>query len=222
MGGKKKPKTRIIQGRLPPITRTDPVETVTICHTQTTLIEQHPDYGNQPKVQAAATPVIATCAELDALLTHASHLRLQLLALDERRDQLLATLRHHYGHLESTLNDLAAGDTSVMSSWGMFVPTRTRVEETSAAPSGLRLTLNGTAGAAMARCNAEPQGRAYLFQHGPDPSNIDAWPPPAVVTRAHCEFKGLPIGKMEHFRVAVLRSSTGQSEWSATVGIMIR
>jgi hypothetical protein len=215
-------KKTILKGRLPLPAGADAGTTVTVCHEQTTHIQQNPDYGTQPEVQTATKSVVTTYTALGTVLTDLATKRAEIASLETQRDALHATLRQQHGHLESTLNIASGGDLKRITAWGMVAPTRSATPKTSAAPPGLRVTINGKPGSVVVRCQADSLARTYRFQHGSDPNNPDAWAPPMETGAAKCEFEGLPIGKTEYFRVSAFRAATGASEWSEIVGILVR
>jgi hypothetical protein len=62
----------------------------------------------------------------------------------------------------------------------------------------------------------------YQFQHGTDPTNPDAWPPPATVPGCKYKLSGLTLGQKLYFGFAILRNRTLQVAWSDILEVTVR
>jgi hypothetical protein len=88
-------------------------------------------------------------------------------------------------------------------------------------PDALAKTTR-TAGSVLAKCKAERRAIGYLFQHGSDPTNPDAWPQADLVSTSRHTVADLPLGQKVYFRIAVVRRRGGQGQWSGVMEVTVR
>jgi hypothetical protein len=195
---------------------------VTTCKQQVTSIQKCSDYATEPDVQARTTATLADANTLGQTMVDLGAAKLLVSTLEGQRDQQTISLRTNHAALVGTLNVASKGKVANIKAWGGTVATRAVLPTSTDPPSKTQVKTTGTPGTVVAQCKAERGAIGYMFQHGLDPANPDAWPKAELVAKAKFTVAGLPIMQKTYFRIAIVRRNGGQGQWSDVIEVTVR
>jgi hypothetical protein len=195
---------------------------VTTCKQQVATVQKCSDYINQPEVQTRALATLADATALGQTLIDLGTAKLLVATLEGQRDQQVVSLRTNQAALVGTLNVASKGKVANIKAWGGTVASRTALPESTDPPIMPQVKTTPTPGSVFAKCKADRGAIGYVFQHGSDPANPDAWPKADMVTKSRLTVPGLTIGQKVYFRIAVVRRNGGQGQWSGVVEVTVR
>jgi hypothetical protein len=195
---------------------------VTACEQQVATIQACPDYPNHPELAPRCAAVLADAKSLDATVTSLGNVRAQEVALVGQRDQTALSLRANHSALEGAVNVVTKGKKELIANYGGKPFARTLKPESTAAPVGAFAKNAKLAAAVQVGCKAEPGVICYLYQHGTDPANPDAWPKADMISKSKFVVPNLPLGQKTYFRVAIVRRNGGTGAWSGVLEVIVR
>jgi hypothetical protein len=195
---------------------------VTTCKQQVATIQKCVDYANEPEVQAHTTATLADADALGKTLVDLGTAKLLVATLEGQRDQQTVSLRSNHTALVGALNVASKGKVEKIKAWGGTVASRTVLPMSTDPPAKPLVKTTATLGSVVAQCKAERGAIGYVFQHGSDPANPDAWPKADLVSGSRFTVAGLPIGQKVYFRIAVVRRNGGQGQWSGVIEVTVR
>jgi hypothetical protein len=122
--------------------------------------------------------------------------------------------------LQTVINTVSAGQPNSLVAWGATVAGHTALAISTDAP----LDVTGKAlggGLVRAECKRDLAAKCYLVQTGTDPTNLAAWPAPALSNGCRHTFPGT-VGQKLYFRMAVQRTGkSGLGAWSDVVAVTV-
>src|SRR6185369_11787240 len=127
---------------------------------------------------ARATATLAAADALGQTLIDLGTAKLVVATLEGQRDRQVVSLRTNQAALVGTLNVASQGKIANIKAWGGTVATRTPTPASTDPPIAPQVKTTATPGSVFAKCKADRGAVGYLFQHGSDPANPDAWPKP--------------------------------------------
>jgi hypothetical protein len=196
---------------------------VAATRTELAAVQACPDYANQPALAGEVELVLADNAALELTVDEIASLRTRLTALEATRDGQMNKVWRGRRNLEGKLTCICAGDVEAIKAWGCVPRTRSVRAPSTDPPVGLTAKPSKTTpGTFVAQCRAIPGAGSYLFEVTSDPTTLPGSGRVVVSTRASQVFAGQPLGHSVYLRVAALRRSGGQSEWSEAVQITVR
>lgn len=190
--------------------------------TQLAVIKAHPDYPNEPDLQAAAAALQAELDGLGATVQALANLDVEARALRNQRSNQTASVKRNHDLVVSVVNKLCKGDVGAMGLWGGKPAVRVPADPSVAAPEDVTARSTAEPGTAAARCRSDRTAICYLFQCGTDPSDPESWPPPVIEAGCTHRVTGYAHGTKLYFRIAIQRRRTGQGHWSNIVGVVVR
>jgi hypothetical protein len=195
---------------------------VTTCKQQVATVQKCTDYANQQDVQSCAQATLSEANGLGQTLVDLGTAKLVVATLEGQRDQQTVSLRSKHAALVGALNVASKGKVEKIKAWGGTVASRTVLPMSTDPPAKPLVKTTATLGSVMAQCKAERGAIGYMFQHGSDPANPDAWPKPDLVATSRITVAGLTIGQKVYFRIAVVRRNGGQGQWSGVIEVTVR
>jgi hypothetical protein len=195
---------------------------VNACKQQVATIQKCADYPTEPEVQTRALATLAGADALAQTVVDLGAARLLVSTLEGQREQQAVALRSHHAALVGTLNVACKGKVANIKAWGGDVASRTVLPASTDPPINPGVTTTATTGSVLAKCRADRGAIGYLFQHGGDPANPDAWPKAELVATSKLTVTGLPVGQKVYFRIAVVRRRGGQGQWSGVMEVTVR
>jgi hypothetical protein len=195
---------------------------VTTCLQQVAAVQKCPDYANHPDIQALAIATAADATSLGTTLSDLGNAKVVVVTLEGTRDQKIVSLRSNHAALAGALNNASKGKKESIVAWGGTVATRVPTPTSTDAPTAAFAKTTKAPGAVRTGCAPERGAICYLFQHGTDPTNPDAWPKPDMSGGSKHTVTGLPIGQKVYFRIAIVRRRGGQSNWSGLMEVTVR
>lgn len=177
-------------------------------------IEMMADNANFPRPQPPTEDFQAAFEALrddaQAVLHVEALLRDTVARRDQRRAEMTAVMNVRAAYVQEASN----GNRQVILSSGLGVKSPATPVTALAAPTNLRVDLNGEAGVMKIRWEAVEHTRIYLLQISPDVLPRQ-WAPPETTTKTQVT-KTMEVGVTYVFRVAAA-GTPGQSNWSPEV-----